>query len=323
MLKNAKEGIHSAYANEEYPLTQAINAYLEISKAYNLSFERLGEWYGLYFPELKITSPKMLADLAIALNDVKEVSREKIAEVMKDDKRTDETYGKAVATMGRRMTERERDAVVGFAKLSNEIASTLDVLDAYIKKVSTEIMPNTVYLTDEKIAAELLSKAGSLERLATLPASTIQLLGAEKSLFKHIKFGSKPPKYGLIFKMPEISGAPKDQRGRIARVYAAKICMALKSDYFTKNFIAEKLKADLKTSIERINSSEPRIRENRPWKGPRQSWGGRQRQQRSEPRQWVRERPQSRGQKPWERGPRRPWAQKSERNERKNYKRKA
>ncbi len=323
MLKNAKEGIKSAYASEEYPLIQAINAYLEISKAYNLSFERLGEWYGLYFPELKITSPKALADLALVLNDVTAIDRAKIAGVLNDEKRTDETYGKAVATMGRHMNGKEREAVVRFAQLSNELAGTLDVLDAYIKKVSTEVMPNTVYLTDEKIAAELLSKAGSLERLATLPASTIQLLGAEKSLFKHIKFGSKPPKYGLIFKMPEISGAPKDQRGRIARIYAAKIGIALKSDYFTKNFIAEKLKADLKASIERVNRSEPRKREDRPWQRGSQPWRGRQRQQSGEPRQWVQERPQQRGPRPWERRTGKPWTQKPGRSERKNSKRKA
>ena len=73
-------------------------------------------------------------------------------------------------------------------------------------------MPNVTYLTDEKIAAELLAKAGSMERLALLPASTIQLLGAEKALFKHIKYGSKPPKYGVLFKLAEVTSAPKDQK---------------------------------------------------------------------------------------------------------------
>ncbi|MCL5102333.1 MAG: C/D box methylation guide ribonucleoprotein complex aNOP56 subunit, partial [Candidatus Marsarchaeota archaeon] len=117
------------------------------------------------------------------------------------------------------------------------------------------MLPNAAYITEDKIAAELLSKAGSMERLATFPASTIQLLGAEKALFKHIKFGSKPPKYGVIFKLPEIANARKDVKGRIARLYAAKLAMALKADYYTHNFIADKLKKDIEDGIKRINDS--------------------------------------------------------------------
>jgi nucleolar protein 56 len=309
MLKSAKEGIRSAYASEEYALIQAINAYLEMSKAYNLAFERLSEWYGLYFPELKISNPKTLADLAIVLNDAQAMSKEGIASVLKDEKHAEEVYSKASSTIGRRMNDGERAAVVRFAQLANELANTLDTLDSYIKKVSTEIMPNTTYLTDERIAAELLSKAGSLERLAVLPASTIQLLGAEKSLFKHLKFGSKPPKYGLIFKLPEISGAPKDQRGRIARLYAAKISIALKSDYFTKNFIAERLKADLKRNVERIQEAGPRRRERRPWPRESKHWDRGPSPHPVEPRQWVQEsKPQVGGPRPWEP---KPWGHES------------
>jgi nucleolar protein 56 len=124
------------------------------------------------------------------------------------------------------------------------------------------MLPNTTYLTDEKIAAEMLSKAGSLERLATMPASTIQLLGAEKSLFKHIKFGSKPPKYGILFKMPVVNSASKDTRGRIARVYATKISVGLKADYYTKRFIAKELKKSLDEAIERIRAAP--VKERKP-----------------------------------------------------------
>jgi nucleolar protein 56 len=318
MLKNAKEGMKNAFASEEYALIQAINAYLEISKAYNLSFERLTEWYGLYFPELRVSNPKTLADLAIALNS-EVINKEAIAAALKDEKYAEEVYSRASSTIGRHMNEAERTALVRFAKLSNELVDTLDALDAYIKKVSTELMPNTVYLTDEKIAAELLSKAGSMERLAVLPASTIQLLGAEKSLFKHLKFGSKPPKYGLIFKLPDVSGGPKDQRGRIARMYAAKISIALKSDYFTKNFIAEKLKADLKSGIERMKSEPPRNHERRQWSRPQRPWYHRPQRQdaaaEATEKQWVHESAyQEGGQKPsyqrsWEHrsGEHRPW----------------
>ena len=105
-------------------------------------------------------------------------------------------------------------------------------------------MPNVTYLTDDKIAAELLAKAGSLERLAMMPASTIQLLGAEKALFKHIKFGSKPPKYGIIFKLPAVTSAQREKKGMVARAYATKICIALKADYHHQEVHSRQAKGD-------------------------------------------------------------------------------
>ena len=264
MIKKAKEGITSAYSNEEHALMQAINAYLETNKSYNLAFERLSEWYGIYFPEIKIANPKTLADLAIVLNSRDGIDKESITSIITDTQKADSIYNKAKATIGREMSDKEKEAVLHFARLSNQMNDTLLGLEAYLKAASTEIMPNTTYLTDEKIAAELLSKAGSLERLATMPASTVQLLGAEKALFKHIKFGSNPPKYGVLFKLAEISNGPRDRRGRIARAYAAKISIALKADYFTKNFIAEKLKADLEKAVKRMKEAPARERSGKP-----------------------------------------------------------
>ncbi len=279
MIKKAKEGITSSYSNEEHALMQAINAYLETNKSYNLIFERLSEWYGIYFPEIKITNPKTLADLAIVLNSKSGISKEQIGSIFSEAQKVDSIYNKANSTMGRDMSDSEKEAILHFAKLSNQMYDTLLGLEAYIKLTSTAIMPNATYLTDEKIAAELLSRAGSLERLATMPASTVQLLGAEKALFKHIKFGSKPPKYGVLFKLAEISNGPRDKRGRIARVYATKVSIALKADYFTKNFIAEKLKEDLEKAIKKINASPARPQrayqpeQRGEWQRPRQGGG--------------------------------------------------
>jgi nucleolar protein 56 len=266
MLNSVKEGIKSAYESEEFALMQASNAFRELSKSYNLAYERLSEWYGIYFPEIKLSNPKSLAQLAIALNS-NPPDREAIAKVIEDPSKVDDVYSKASATIGRKMGAEERDALVKFAELSLSMEVATEQLKAYIKAASTRMLPNTSYLTDETIAAELLSKAGSLDKLATMPASTIQLLGAEKALFKHIKFGSKPPKYGILFKLPAIGTAPKYMRGRIARAYATKISIGLKGDVYSKRFIGEALKKSLDSAVERIKSSpEP---EQKPWKPER------------------------------------------------------
>ncbi len=275
-LKSAKEGIRNAYASEEYALMQAINAYRETTKSYNLAYERLSEWYGIYFPEIKIANPDMLADLAIALNAKGTISKETIMAAVKDQERADSIYAKAAATIGRQMNDEEKAALISYAGMCKRMFEALAGIEEYLKVGSKRLMPNTTYLTDEKIAAELLARAGSMERLALMPASTIQLLGAEKALFKHIKFGSKPPKYGALFKLPRITAARRDLRGRYARAYAAKIAIALKADQFTKNFIAERLMNDLEESLKRIDASpvtEKPQRENRFQRRPERQYG--------------------------------------------------
>jgi nucleolar protein 56 len=238
MLASAREGIKEAYSGEEYALIQAINAQLETSKSYNLAYERLTEWAGIYAPDKRFNNPKSLAEYALSVAQGAESG----------------------SAMGRKMNEDESKAVAEFAEMSKNMDKALTSLDGYIKAASNRLLPNTTYLTDEHIAAELLSRAGSMERLATMPASTVQLLGAEKSLFKHLKFGSKPPKYGVLFKLPIVNTANRDQRGRIARAYATKICIALKADHYTKKFIAKELKKSLDDIVEKIKSSPPRER---------------------------------------------------------------
>ncbi len=251
MLKSAKAGISKAYQSEEYALMQAVNAQIETSRSYNLAFERLGEWYGIYFPEIKITNPKSLAKLAIEISSGR-TDRESISKALGEGGRVDEVVNSISSTIGRKMDREEAAVVAGFARHVLSMAESLEMLDKYIKAAANRLMPNTTYLTDHMIAAELLSRAGSLERLATMPAGTVQLLGAEKALFKHIKFGSRPPKYGILFKLTEVTNAPREIKGKIARAYATKICIALKADYFSKNFIAEGLKKSLNESIKRI-----------------------------------------------------------------------
>ena len=127
-------------------------------------------------------------------------------------------------------------------------------------------MPNITHIIDYKVAAELLAKAGSMEKLAMMPASTIQLLGAEKALFKHLKYGTKPPKYGILFKLPDVTNAPREKKGKIARAYAAKIAIAARADFFTKNVIGEQLKASLDKSLEKIKAAESKPKQHEEFK---------------------------------------------------------
>jgi RNA processing factor Prp31 len=109
--------------------------------------------------------------------------------------------------------------------------------------------PNLAIIAGPLIGARLIAHAGGLNRLATLPASTIQLLGAEKALFRYKKEGGRPPKHGILFQHPLINRAPRMERGRRARTLAATLTIAIKADVFTKRDISDQLTKDLEKKI--------------------------------------------------------------------------
>jgi nucleolar protein 56 len=90
--------------------------------------------------------------------------------------------------------------------------------------------PNLVTLLGPSLSARLLAKAGGLDRLARLPASTIQVLGAERAFFEHLRGKAPPPRHGLLFLHPQIQSASRAQRGKLARALAGKVAIAARVD---------------------------------------------------------------------------------------------
>ncbi|MDE1851374.1 MAG: NOP58 family protein [Candidatus Micrarchaeota archaeon] len=233
---------------------QAIAAYNELEKTRNLIHEKLEEWYGIYFPELRLSNQLNYARFVIRFGaDKKGATKDALDDVLGGN--GDAILNSISRSIGREPDAQEYEMLKGLAEQELAISKLQDSLDMYLERGVKQLMPNIAYMIDYKIAAELLGRAGSLQKLSVMPAGTIQLLGAEKALFKHIKFGSRPPKYGVLYKLPQIGTARKDIRGRIARVYATKLAIAARADAITKNFIAEKLKAQLDSAVERITSS--------------------------------------------------------------------
>jgi nucleolar protein 56 len=107
------------------------------------------------------------------------------------------------------------------------------------------------------MSARIISIAGSLERLAMMPASTIQVLGAEKALFRSLKTGSRPPKHGIIFQHQALHTAPKWQRGKIARVLSSKLSIAARIDSFGGEFLGDQLVEYIEKRILEIQKKYP------------------------------------------------------------------
>jgi nucleolar protein 56 len=133
----------------------------------------------------------------------------------------------------------------------------------------SEIAPNLLDITGPTLGARLIALVGGLEELAKKSASKIQVLGAEKALYRSFKTGTKPPKHGVIFQHPSIHQAPRHVRGKIARVLAAKIAIAARMDRYGSGLKSNLLKADLEHRVEEIKkqasqySKQTRIRHKR------------------------------------------------------------
>ncbi len=285
LIELAKASVTSAYSTGEHSAIVAINTYNEMERARNLIHEKLEDWYGIFFPELRLNNQLTYAKFVIEFGrDKKAAGTEQLTALLGTG--VEEVSARIGKSIGNEPTEQEYAMLKSVAGAELELAKEEELLDAYLKERMKALMPNISYLIDYKVAAELLSRAGSLSKLALMPASTIQLLGAEKALFKHIKFHSKPPKYGVLFKLPQITSASKGNRGRIARLFATKICIAAKADAFTKNFIAERLKAQIDATLKRYSTQrlvdKPEMpQQQRRWQGgggrERRNWQDRKR----------------------------------------------
>lgn len=141
------------------------------------------------------------------------------------------------------------------------LENTLFTVDEEIKRLEKQIdvdmnkiAPNTSKIVGPLIGARLISLAGGIQKLAVLPASTVQILGAEKALFRFKKEGGKPPKHGVIFQHPLLNRSPKAERGKIARLLATKTAIAVKADVFTKRDISNDLIEGLDKRLKEIRN---------------------------------------------------------------------
>ncbi|MBI5253192.1 MAG: C/D box methylation guide ribonucleoprotein complex aNOP56 subunit, partial [Euryarchaeota archaeon] len=144
-----------------------------------------------------------------------------------------------------------------FAGQAYDLYEFRERLEEYIASAVEETAPNTAGLAGATLAARLLSLAGGIQNLARMPGSRIQVLGAEKALFRHIKSHALPPKHGVIFQHPLIKTAPWWHRGKVARSLASKIAIAARVDAFAGESIGEKLKEGLLKRVEEIKRKYP------------------------------------------------------------------
>jgi nucleolar protein 56 len=215
-------------------IIQSINALDELDKILNTIGARLREWYGLHFPELDnlLQSLVAYAEIVSRAGLRENITAEILQTAGMQDKKVEIILDAAKRSKGGDMTP-ENLAIV--KRLADQVIAQSDlrrILSDHIEVAMETVAPNVKELLTASVGARIIAKAGSLARLATLPASTIQVLGAEKALFRALKTGARPPKHGILFQHPFIHSAPKWQRGKIARAIASKVAIAARIDYY-------------------------------------------------------------------------------------------
>lgn len=260
-------------------ITQSINALDELDKIINTVGTRMREWYGLHFPELDnlVQSLVAYAEIVSRSGMRQNITKETLEAAGMQDKKSDVILDAARRSKGGDITP-ENLAII--QRLADQVIAQSDlrrILSDHIETTMESVAPNVKELLTAAVGARLIAKAGSLTRLAVLPASTIQVLGAEKALFRALKTGSRPPKHGLLFQHPLIHSAPKWQRGKIARAVASKVAIAARIDYYRHNgtdaSISEKLNSRLAEIREKYKEPVPEKERDRKYREHAQRQG--------------------------------------------------
>jgi len=254
-----KEQISQFGSKGDVEVVQIIETLDILKKSISLFSSRMREWYGLHFPELVdklIEDNVLIARLVSVLGNRDNFTYDKI----------DQEFGfkEARIKMLQKLASQSMGADIDLSiikKYANEILSLdefIHELEGHLDLVMEQIAPNLFALVGGLIGAKLIAKAGSLKKLAFMPASRIQLLGAEKALYRFLKTGEKRPKHGLIFQWNLIRGSKPWNRGKISRVISGKIGISAKVDYFGGEFIADVLSKVIKEKIHEIEKKYPK-----------------------------------------------------------------
>ena len=228
-------------------LIQAINSVDDIDESISKLVERIRDWYTIYFPEMDTISNNETYIKLIAESENREDILENFMEHFSEE--IEESTGAGIEEEDLMMLKSFAESIYSLQKSRKE-------LETYIDSKMEAIAPNLRDLLGSTLGAKLIAHIGSIKRLATYPASVIQIMGAEKAIFRHLKTGERPPKHGLIFQHPSVRGAKWWNRGKIARNLALKITLAVRKDVFSGEYdpsIAE----DYLKKVEQIEKENP------------------------------------------------------------------
>ncbi|KAK6588464.1 hypothetical protein RS030_4599 [Cryptosporidium xiaoi] len=250
---------------QDKAIVQSIALIDRLDKDINLFTMRCREWYSWHFPELsKIVtdSEKYLKLLSLIGNkdefEDNDENREKISKIVKDENTEQDIFNSILISMGQDITLNDMNMIKNLAKQLIKLHKQRSNLIEYLNNRLNNVAPNLQTLLGDVLAARLIAHSGSLVNLAKSPASTIQVLGAEKALFRALKSKGNTPKYGLLFQSTYIGKASQKNKGKISRYLANKCSIASRIDNFSannnlSNVFGEKLKQQVEDRLKYLS----------------------------------------------------------------------
>jgi nucleolar protein 56 len=238
----ARRGIAQAAGDGDRRLEHLVHSVEELRSAWTTLESRVVEWTGLFLIDVDLDS-----------------ERKNIPKVVASAENFD-TLVEALdlITPEHRPTKKEWTAIKGSAITAVELSNRIDESEIAIRNQVEEYLPSLSQLLGPLLAARLCVAAHGRSRLARLPSSTVQVLGAEKAFFAHLRTGSPPPKHGMIFQHPWISRSPRWVRGKISRLLAGKASIAVRIDEHGGTPWSQKEILSIEKAVESIRSRHPK-----------------------------------------------------------------
>ena len=263
-MELARSAIAVATTKRDLYAIQTVRCIEDLDKTLNLLAGRIREWYGLHFPELDrmIEKHDTYARLVQNLGPRSLFSPENLVKVGIPEDKAITISDAAQRSMGAEMPAPDMEWLGEVCSRVLELYKLRDTAEKYADKIMVEVAPNMSAVLGAVLSAKIISIAGGLDRVAKMPASTLQVLGAEKALFRTLKTGARPPKHGIIFQYAAIHQAPKWLRGKIARAVAGKLAIAARMDAFGGGNQGDRFRRALDEKIkelkERYHGQPPR-----------------------------------------------------------------
>jgi len=253
-----RQKVREAGERKDISIVQVIETLETLKETISQFSSRLREWYGLHFPELTdkiIEDNIILAEIVANIGNRKNYNKEIFQKQFEFQPwLIDKLLDMSNKSMG---ADIDLKMVKDFAGQILSMNNYRERLESHLEDLMTITAPNIQAIVGSLIGAKLIAKAGSLRKLAFMPASRIQLLGAETALYRHLKTGDKLPKHGLIFQWQQIRSNPPWIRGNIARLISGKLALAAKVDYFSGDFIGDEYAREIEEKIEEIKKKYP------------------------------------------------------------------
>lgn len=257
---------------EDKPVIQSIALIDQLDKNINSYCMRIKEWFGWHFPELSKIIPDNATYIRVvslienkdrvieeAAEDDSEL-RQKIVELVVEPEIGQRIVEAAKTSMGSDLSELDAINLKHFCEKVESLVNYREGLGSYLKDKMKFLAPNTATLVGDPLAARLISHAGSLSNLCKYPASTIQILGAEKALFRALKARSgKTPKYGLLYHSQFIGKSAPQNKGKISRFLANKIAQSSRLDFLADsrdNVYGEEFKKQVEERMNFLTTGE-------------------------------------------------------------------